>query len=104
MSLLGAVTPTYWWNPGLNWSWLWRKSGQNFKNKLQLQQSSIVLLAYSNHNSPFMSIVPFLSGEPILYTNSLEVTQQVLQAESKLGLAKPVELMASLLQVPFPAL
>ena len=39
-----------------------------------------------------MSIVPFISGEPIVYTNSLEVSEQILRSDAKLELIKPEDL------------
>jgi hypothetical protein len=51
------------------------------------------------HDWPLMPIVPFIFGGPLLYTNSLEVFQQVLQAESKIELVKPLELTAALMSV-----
>ncbi|CCL98881.1 uncharacterized protein FIBRA_00888 [Fibroporia radiculosa] len=63
-SLFGAILPTSWFNPGLNWQWLWRKS------------------VYRYYGSRTISSVPFLSGEPLIITGSHEVAEHVLSAPS----------------------
>ncbi|KAF8075089.1 cytochrome P450 [Lyophyllum atratum] len=79
LSLLGAVIPTTWWHPGLNWSWLQRRT------------------AYFDHNHDVISIVPVLSGPSMYYTASLDVMRQVLSAEGKTHLIKPRDLTSVLL-------
>ncbi|KAJ7667320.1 hypothetical protein B0H17DRAFT_1142810 [Mycena rosella] len=42
LGLLGAIIPTFWWNPGLDWSWEWRKSAMGGTGKLALEQQGVV--------------------------------------------------------------
>ncbi|KAF8483089.1 hypothetical protein JB92DRAFT_1659845 [Gautieria morchelliformis] len=60
LSLGGAILPTGRFNPGLDWPWLWRS------------------FVYKRYKSETISVVPFLSGSPSIYTSSLEVAKQVL--------------------------
>ncbi|KAI6006183.1 cytochrome P450 [Pisolithus orientalis] len=73
LSIFGALMPTSWWNPGLNWSWEWRKTN------------------YFNYKHEVISMVP-LVGQPAYYTCSLPVMKQLLKEESKLGLIKHPEM------------
>ncbi|KAF8575025.1 cytochrome P450 [Ramaria rubella] len=79
LSILGVIIPTMWWNPGLNWSWEWRKT------------------TFFNHSYDVISMVPFLLGAPCYYTGSLNVIKQLLGQEGKTHLVKPRELTTVLL-------
>ncbi|KAH7926869.1 cytochrome P450, partial [Leucogyrophana mollusca] len=79
LNLCGAALPTRWWNPGLCWSWEWRKT------------------AYFNQTCDVISSIPFFLGRPLFYTGSLNVTEQLLKAEGKSRLIKPPELNRALL-------
>ncbi|KAI0064321.1 cytochrome P450 [Artomyces pyxidatus] len=60
ISLPGVVIPTCWWNPGLSWVWRYR------------------LNSYQSYQSAVLCFVPFLSGSPSFFTNSVEVARQVV--------------------------
>ncbi|CAL1711138.1 unnamed protein product [Somion occarium] len=79
ISVFGAVLPTTWWNPGLHWTWKWRKT------------------AYMNRQRDVISVVPFLLGRPFYYTGSLHVAKQVLLNDGKVCMEKPTELGEALL-------
>ncbi|KAJ7434462.1 cytochrome P450 [Mycena latifolia] len=79
LCLLGAIIPTYWWNPGLDWSWNWRRS------------------TFFNHGYDVISMVPLLVGEPCYYTSSPDVMRQLLNGDTRTGLVKPRWLTAPLL-------
>ncbi|CAL1711144.1 unnamed protein product [Somion occarium] len=79
LTIFGAMIPTRSWNPGLNWSWIWRKT------------------AYMNRTHDIISMVPILFGKPSIYVGSLDVARQLLVNENKLRLEKPADLRKSLL-------
>ncbi|KAH7911852.1 cytochrome P450 [Hygrophoropsis aurantiaca] len=64
LSVMGLILPESPWNPGLLFTWSWRHT----RNLYEL---------YGNDT---VSIVPYLSGVPTLYTQSLDVTRQVVTA------------------------
>ncbi|THH08425.1 hypothetical protein EW145_g2712 [Phellinidium pouzarii] len=71
----GMVLPANWYlNPSSNWSWIWRKT------------------AYFNYTHDVIAFVPWIVGDATYYTSSLDVTKQLLGAENKIHLEKPVEL------------
>ncbi|KAI6138270.1 cytochrome P450 [Pisolithus tinctorius] len=76
LGIFGVIIPTCWWNPGLNWSWDWRKTN------------------YFNYKHEVISIVPFI-GEPLYYTCSPSVVRQLLKDERKTGLIKPPEMTSA---------
>ncbi|EGN98752.1 hypothetical protein SERLA73DRAFT_89745 [Serpula lacrymans var. lacrymans S7.3] len=55
------------WNPGLLFTWDWRKD------------------LYKPFNGEIFSVVPFLHGAPTIYTNSMEIGRQVISAGHKTG-------------------
>ncbi|KAG6830547.1 hypothetical protein H0H87_007746, partial [Tephrocybe sp. NHM501043] len=59
----GAILPTTWWNPGVYFSWLWRKD------------------LYARNET--FSVVPFLVGGPSLYTSNIDVMRQILSGDKK---------------------
>ncbi|KAJ6598481.1 cytochrome P450 [Mycena vulgaris] len=79
MSLFGAAFGTQFWNPGLNWPWVWRKT------------------AFFNHTHDVISIVPLISGGSSVCTCSMDVAKQILAAEGKTQLFKPKRIVAGLL-------
>ncbi|KAJ6507149.1 cytochrome P450 [Mycena vitilis] len=74
VSLFGSLLPTSWINPGLSWQWNWR-------NKV-----------YEQYGVHTMSVLPYLSGRPTLYTRSMDVARQVLSVKGQFE--KPVETTA----------
>ncbi|KZT20306.1 cytochrome P450 [Neolentinus lepideus HHB14362 ss-1] len=60
MSFPGSMLPTNYFNPGFDWCWKWR-------NK-----------SYFSYRSQTISVVPFLSGVPVVYTCSIDVAKQIL--------------------------
>ncbi|KAI5998354.1 cytochrome P450 [Pisolithus orientalis] len=78
ISAFGALIPTSWWNPGLHWSWEWRKTN------------------YFNYKHDVISMVPLI-GRPVYYTCSLPVMKQLLKEEGKLGHIKPTEMTDAVL-------
>ncbi|KAG6850123.1 hypothetical protein H0H93_000745 [Arthromyces matolae] len=75
----GALIPTTWWNPGVTFTWLWR------------------FTFYRRFQSENVSIVPFLSGIPVIYTNNLDVARQVASGGHKSSFIKPESASQSLL-------
>ncbi|KAF8068982.1 cytochrome P450 [Lyophyllum atratum] len=67
----GAIFPTNWWNPGLRFPWLWRST------------------FYRQYQSENVSIVPFISGVPSIYTSNLDVARQVAAGGHKSSFIKP---------------
>ncbi|KAK7008523.1 cytochrome P450 [Favolaschia claudopus] len=59
-SPFGALIPTSFWNPGLNWLWLWRNQ------------------VYPKYNLDTISNIPYLAGIPAIYTRSMESARQIL--------------------------
>jgi len=49
-----------------------------------------------SHTHDIISIVPFILGEPVYFTGSLGVMNQLLENERKLQLEKPREMFLSL--------
>lgn len=95
MSLLGAVIPTVWWNPGLEWSWLWRRTGILTKSPSEYIFLTAAWLAYMNHQHEIISVIPFLHGNPAYYVSSLNVLKQLSDKER--FMEKPRELMTAVL-------
>ncbi|TFK45547.1 cytochrome P450 [Heliocybe sulcata] len=60
MSFPGTMLPTNLLNPGFDWPWKWR-------NRI-----------YPSYGSQTISVVPFLSGVPVVYTCSPDVAKQIL--------------------------
>ncbi|CAL1711142.1 unnamed protein product [Somion occarium] len=79
MTVLGAITPTFRWNPGLNWCWEQRAT------------------AYVNHTHEVISLVPILYGRRMYYLGSLNLFKQLLFAENKLHIEKPQDMLKSML-------
>ncbi|KAJ7041148.1 hypothetical protein C8F04DRAFT_1177355 [Mycena alexandri] len=78
LSLFGALLPTFYLNPGLNWQWKWRNQ------------------VYSKCRLLTIAIVPYLSGAPHFYTCSLEVARQIVSIyahvwEKRLSMRQMVE-------------
>lgn len=67
----GVILPTSWWNPGLRFPWLWRST------------------FYKNYQNESVSIVPFISGVPGIYTSNLDVARQVAAGGHKSSFIKP---------------
>ncbi|KAI0338633.1 cytochrome P450 [Trametopsis cervina] len=78
MSLLGAILPTAWWNPGMGWCWEWRETN------------------YLNHSRDIISMVPTLFGRPALYIATVAAMKAFLEDERRIAMEKPPELVASL--------
>ncbi|KAK7687596.1 hypothetical protein QCA50_008810 [Cerrena zonata] len=79
ITIFGAALPLTWWNPGMKWTWYWRKTG------------------YMNRQRDMISVVPFLAGRPFYYTGSLHVTKQILLNDFKIQMEKPKSLGSALL-------
>ncbi|GLB42781.1 putative cytochrome P450 [Lyophyllum shimeji] len=75
----GAVLPTTRWNPGLRFPWLWR------------------FTFYKRYQSENVSIVPFISGVPGIYTSNLDVARQVAAGGHKSSFVKPESASQALL-------
>ncbi|EPQ50622.1 cytochrome P450 [Gloeophyllum trabeum ATCC 11539] len=60
LSLWGALLPTSWWNPGLDWPWEWRWN------------------VYRHYRSQTISCISIIRGIPYIYTSSLDVAKQIL--------------------------
>ncbi|KAJ6537146.1 hypothetical protein B0H19DRAFT_381900 [Mycena capillaripes] len=58
ISALGPLIPTCSWNPGFSWQWKWRNQ------------------VYSKYGVQTMSVIPYLSGTPGIYTCSMDVVRQ----------------------------
>ncbi|KAH0833227.1 hypothetical protein J3R83DRAFT_12287 [Lanmaoa asiatica] len=83
-SVLAIILPETWWNPSLLFTWTWRKT----KNGIHVS-SPIVLgsppLVYIRYGCDTVSVVPFLSGSPSIYTRSMEVGKQIVVAGHRSG-------------------
>ncbi|GLB42270.1 putative cytochrome P450 [Lyophyllum shimeji] len=75
----GAILPTTRWNPGLRFPWLWR------------------FTFYKRYQSENVSIVPFISGVPGIYTSNLDVARQVAAGGHKSSFVKPESASQALL-------
>ncbi|KAF9243485.1 cytochrome P450 [Melanogaster broomeanus] len=69
LSIPGAILPETLWNPGLLFTWTWRKNRN----------------VYRHYGRDTVSIVPFIYGVPTLYTRSMEVARQVITAGHNSG-------------------
>ncbi|KAF9243482.1 cytochrome P450 [Melanogaster broomeanus] len=69
LSILGILLPETEWNPGLLFTWTWRKNRN----------------VYRHYGRDTVSIVPFIHGSPTLHTRSMEVTRQVISAGHNSG-------------------
>ncbi|KAF9243484.1 cytochrome P450 [Melanogaster broomeanus] len=69
LSILGILLPETEWNPGLLFTWTWRKNRN----------------VYRHYGRDTVSIVPFIHGAPTLYTRSMKVTRQVITAGHNSG-------------------
>ncbi|KAG6812865.1 hypothetical protein H0H92_015793 [Tricholoma furcatifolium] len=75
----GALIPTSWWNPGLRFPWEWR------------------LTFYKRYGNENVSMVPFISGIPGIYTCNLDVARQVASGGHKTSFIKPESASRALL-------
>ncbi|KAF8997630.1 cytochrome P450, partial [Cyathus striatus] len=73
ITLVGAVIPRTWWNPGHNWAWDTRHK------------------SFFSHTHDIISMVPIIYGKACFYTCSVDVLRQLLGNESKTHLMKPQE-------------
>ncbi|KAF8068992.1 cytochrome P450 [Lyophyllum atratum] len=80
VAMPGAVIPTSWWNPGLSAHWLWR------------------FTLYKDFQNENFSVVPFLKGDPCIYTSNLDVMRQVLSGEHKTSFKKGEEGLKALIK------
>ncbi|KAG0706753.1 cytochrome P450 [Suillus ampliporus] len=69
LSLLGIIVPERSWNPGVIFVWTWRHTRN----------------IYRRFGNDTVSVVPFFSGAPTVYTQSMEVARQVVTAGHKTG-------------------
>ncbi|KAG1905445.1 cytochrome P450 [Suillus fuscotomentosus] len=69
LSFLGVLVPERSWNPGVIFVWTWRHTRN----------------IYRRFDSDTVSVVPFFSGAPSIYTRSLDVTKQVVTVGHKTG-------------------
>jgi len=70
LSLPGMLLPEMSWNPGVIFTWTWRRGTRNI---------------YRRFGNDTVSVVPFIYGTPTLYTQSMEVTRQVVSVGEKTG-------------------
>ncbi|PFH49865.1 hypothetical protein AMATHDRAFT_4487 [Amanita thiersii Skay4041] len=75
----GAILPTTRWNPGMFGPWKWRH------------------WFYKKFNNETVSIVPFIMGEPALYTSNLDIARQVVAGGHKSSFIKPISASRALL-------
>ncbi|KAG6829040.1 hypothetical protein H0H87_012773, partial [Tephrocybe sp. NHM501043] len=75
----GALIPTSWWNPGLRFPWLWRYT------------------FYKRYQNENVSMIPFISGIPGIYTSNLDVARQVAGGGHKSNFIKPQSASRALL-------
>ncbi|KAF9485606.1 cytochrome P450 [Pholiota conissans] len=71
-SIFGALLPTASWNPGVQFVWLWR-------HHLYEQ--------FPNHSDTY-SMVPFIYGEPSIFTSNLDVLKQLVGSGHKTEFVK----------------
>ncbi|KAJ7898135.1 cytochrome P450 [Mycena leptocephala] len=64
-SLLGALIPTSFWNPGMLWTWVWRNQ------------------VYPKYGLQTISVLGYLSGGPTICTISLDVAREFLSLKGK---------------------
>ncbi|KAJ7210978.1 cytochrome P450 [Mycena rebaudengoi] len=64
-SLFGVLIPTFYFNPGPNWQWMWRNQ------------------VYSKHGVQTMSVLPYISGRPHIFTRSMNVARQVVSVKGQ---------------------
>lgn len=67
----GGLLPTTWWNPGVDFLWLWRSD------------------LYKRFQSENISGVPFMQGSPVICTSNLDVVRQVTGGGHKTSFHKP---------------
>ena len=83
MSAWGSILPTCRFNPGLNWQWEWRKDGTLLRPLTRSSSLQIHHSAYARFGTETISTVPYLFGDPAIYTCSLEVARQILSTQGE---------------------
>ncbi|KAF8335234.1 cytochrome P450 [Amanita rubescens] len=69
--VFGALIPTVWWNPGIEFLWKWR------------------FHLYKPFKTDTISLVSFLAGLPSIHTSNVDVIRQVLVPGPKSSFGKP---------------
>lgn len=98
LSLLGAVLPTTWWNPGLRWCWEWRTSSLTLF-PIIFDVILTINADYMSYTHEIISMVPVVLGSPAFYVGSLGAMKRLLEDESRIAMEKPRELISALLCV-----
>jgi len=80
LAMPGVVIPTSWWNPGYAFLWKWRHT------------------FYKKYGNETVSLVPFLSGLPTLYSSNLDIARQISGGGARNIFIKPAASHASLLR------
>ena len=86
ISLFGAAFPTGRLNPGMNWQWEWRKDGTPhlpLRSRLR-SHDCVSSLVYARYGTETISALPWLFGEPAIYTSSIEVARQIVSTRNPL--------------------
>ncbi|KAJ7472656.1 cytochrome P450, partial [Mycena latifolia] len=78
-SAFGTLIPTYFWNPGLSWQWQWRNQ------------------VYEKYGVNTISVLPYLSGRPAIYTRSMDVARQFLSMKGQFEKSEELTLLMRLL-------
>jgi hypothetical protein len=87
VSVFGALIPTCFWNPGLNWQWEWRNQGgcKVLGSGLGIDHEEV----YSKYGLQTISVLAYLSGQPTIYTISMDMARQFLSVKGHIE--KPEE-------------
>ncbi|KAJ7759238.1 cytochrome P450 [Mycena metata] len=80
ISLIAPILPCCGINPGLEWHWKWRNQ------------------VYQRFRSESLSIIPFLFGQPFLYTSSIEVANQILSSQGTQNFKKSAQFVTPVAQ------
>jgi len=85
----GALLPMSWWNPGVSFTFYRRSTCAilSFSNKNIARLTTYAV--YRTYGSENVSMVPFISGIPSIYTTNLDVARQVVPGRHKTSFKKP---------------
>ena len=90
-----------WINPGLDFTWSFKFTCESTPPLIAVPMTDIVMLlfcvVYKKFNAETISILPFLIGNPSVYTSNLDVARQVVAGGVKSHWIKPEDASMSLL-------
>ena len=98
LALPGVAIPTSRWNAGYSFPWVWRRT---CKRAFCAFCATILMTdipqVYKEWGNETVSLVPFISGWPTIYSSNLDVARQISGGGTKNNFIKPESGHGSLL-------